>query len=263
MSTAFHRALRKTIIELFSCDELAPAEVAKKLSRGMVRPCEKKASSEIDKIIRDRGVTRLVHFTPLENVRHICQFGLIPREYLSLEVMQMALSPRFTDHYRMESKQDYNCLSITDANYRMFYSKREAMPEKRWCVIEYSSELLLRLWAEYCPTNAASKASITPGVEGLQNQFMLEDLRRDLNLKPNQTTDPQAEVLCDSVIGPHYIKRVCVNSEEDVASLQRHGIRSEIDGYYFQPRSDFNFWRGKKITDLEAFQEYMRKTERE
>lgn len=76
-----------------------------------------------------------------------------------------------------------------------------------------------------------------------------------MELASNETTDPQAEVLCDSVIGGHHIRRICVKNDEDVSSLLSAGIDSEVEESYFQPRHDYDFWKQKKITDLSEFQE--------
>lgn len=253
MMTGFHRQLKRLLLEAFSSSATTPRAAAEKLSKVVYRPCGDKYCSEIGELLTERGIDRLAHFTPITNVQNICRYGLIPREYLSLEIVRLALGPEFTDQHRMDGIPQYNCLSVTFPNYRMFYLKRQSMPATRWAVIEYSASVLLRVWAEYCPTNSASRPPVLQGSDGVRSQFLLPKLRSELAISPDMTTDPQAEVLCDSVIGGQEIIRICVEVESDVTFLAAAGIKSEVDPAPFRPRHDYKYWQGRRITQLPDF----------
>lgn len=250
---SFHRQLKRLILDAFSSSATTPRAAAEQLSKIIYRPCGEKYCNEIGKLLTERGVERLTHFTPITNVQNIYKYGLIPREYLGLEIVRLALGPEFTDEHRRDGIPQYNCLSVTFPNYKMFYLKRQSSQDARWAVIEYSADLLLRLWAEYCPTNSASRWPVLQGRDGLQSQFLLPKLRGELGLAPNMTTDPQAEVLCDSVIGGREIKRICVEFASDVTLLASVGIRSEVDPAPFKSRPDYRYWQGRRITQMPEF----------
>lgn len=82
-----------------------------------------------------------MHFTTLENVVPMMRHGVIPRNYLEIEVVQLALGTVFTDDQRIEGMPQYSCLSITSPNWRMFYSKRCQL-SRRWAVLELDPVLL-------------------------------------------------------------------------------------------------------------------------
>jgi hypothetical protein len=251
--TSFHRQLKRLILDAFSSSDTNPRAVAEHLSKIIYRPCGENYGNEIGRWLTERGIERLTHFTPLTNVQNICKYGLIPREYLGLEIVRLALGPEFTDQHRMDGIPQYNCLSVTFPNYKMFYTKRQSSPGARWAVIEYSADVLKILWAEYCPTNSASRSPVMQGGDGIRSQFLLPKLREELALAPNMTTDPQAEVLCDSVIGRQKIQRICVQSESDVRFLASAGIQSEVDPAPFRSRHDYSYWQGRRITQMPEF----------
>lgn len=253
MKTHFHLALKRFLIEAFSSPALQPHAVVEKLSKSIRRPCGKNVREEISKILSFRSIDRIVHFTPLNNVRQVMQFGLIPREYLELEVVRLALGPTFPDELRLDTTPHYNCLSLTHPNYKMFFAKRRASHSTRWAVLEFSSDILLKLWSECCPTNSASGAPVLEGAIGMQSMFIFQNLREELRLSTNMTTDPQAEVLCDSALSASEVKHVWVEHESDLAYLANQGIHAELDTKLFGPRHDFKFWSTRRITDLPEF----------
>ena len=126
MKHAFHRALKRFLVSAFSTEKLSPENVSAMLSRAIHRPCGAIYRKEIEKILTERGIQDLVHFTPIQNVSAICKYGLIPRDYLNCEVLKLALGPHFPDVHRLDGATEFNCLSITSPNYKMLYSKRHS-----------------------------------------------------------------------------------------------------------------------------------------
>lgn len=252
MKVPFHYALQKLIIEAFSPASLAPAEIARRIAQAYSRPCSKEERKRLAALLESRGIEHVVHFTPLENVKTICEYGLIPREHLQEKSIRLVLGAQFTDQYRLDGRPEFNCLSVTFPNYRMFYSKRMQMPGSRWAVLLFSSDILTRYWAEFCPTNSASNTASAPGRNGMELQFGFPELRSSLFLAKNETTDPQAEILCDSVIPPSSIHSIYVERAHDAASLSRYGVSAVIEPSFFAPRHDFGFWKGKRYAELDA-----------
>jgi hypothetical protein len=250
MKLSFHRGLKRWLIEAFSSQQTTPDQIARYLSKAMKRPCGKSEGEAFLHWLDNRDIKRLVHFTPLENVPKIMRYGLIPRDYLQLEILQLALGAQFTDDQRLEELPQYNCLSITSPNYGMFYGKRCNLGG-RWAVIDFDPCMLACLYFDFTPTNAAA-AGVSPlgGVRGAERLFMFPECRANLNLMPHEPTDPQAEALCDSILTPDCIRNVYVEHAKDADWLERNGIMPLIDRYLFMPRKDWKFWKGKRITEL-------------
>ncbi len=249
----FHRIMKKVLLEAFSNKSLHPDQLAQKILQSSRRPCEKKEKPHLEHFLQQRGISSLLHFTALENVPSICRFGLIPRELLQEESIMMYLNAQFSDDFRYENKEEYNCLSVSFPNYKMFYRKQQDNRNQHWAVIEFDADVITRLWAEFCPTNAAGRIPVHSGVRGLKWQFLSDDVRAELGLRDELTTDPQAEVLCDSVIDPRYIRTVNVRYDQDVAWLASHQVHATVNENFFGPRYDHRFWTRKSINDFIDF----------
>lgn len=250
MRLPFHRGLKRLLIEAFSSREVSPQVLTQKMLRLAQRPCTHQDGEAFRHWLASRGVQHLVHFTQLANVPTIIRFGLIPREYLELELVQLALGGQFSDDIRQDGMPQFNCLSITSPNYAMFYRKRQHI-DGNWAVIEFDAAVLSRLYFVFTPTNAAAVGvTPSPGVEGAEQLFALPAVRNHLKLKPCEPTDPQAESLCDSVLAPDHIRGVYVDRRDAAQWLADKGITAQINPAYFGPRRDHEFWRGRRITDL-------------
>jgi len=255
--TAFHRHLKQFLIEAFTKNSLSPSSLCEILTQKYRRPCSKTDRVRINQILSERGIRHLVHFTPIQNVIGICRYGLMPRSYLNSEVLRMALGSHFPDRVRADGLPEYSCLSLTSPNYKMFFVKRRENKKLRWAVIIFRAELLAQLWAEYCVTNAATGIPPLHGAGGLKKLFSLPDIRNNLNLAPNEPTDPQAEVLCDNVLVPENILKIYVDSEESRRELSRKNIESSVNPLLFRQRHDYRFWQNRKVTDLPEFNLFM------
>lgn len=247
MRLPFHHALKRLLVDAFSGAEYSSSELAMKALRSVRRPCTRQVGQELLQWLEDRGIRRLVHFTRLENVPKIMQFGLIPREYLEMEAVKLALGSYFSDQVRGEGMPHFSCLSITSPNYSMFFSKRNRL-RGDWAVLELDATAVCQLHFVFTPTNAAS-SGVTPiaGVEGAERLFSRPELRQELNLKPCEPTDPQAESLCDSVLLPEYVRGIFVNSPEARAWLAARDIEAQVGRDYFIPRRDFRYWQGRRL----------------
>lgn len=255
----FHRIMKKVLLEAFSNKSLQPEQLAQKILQSSRRPCEKKDRPHLKHFLQQREISSLLHFTALENVPSICRYGLIPRELLQEEPIMMYLNAQFSDAFRYENKKEYNCLSVSFPNYKMFNRKKQDNPNRHWAVIEFDVDVITQLWAEFCPTNAARRVPIYSGVKGLKWQFLADDVRAELELADELTTDPQAEVLCDSVIDPRHIRSINVHYDQDVDWLAHHHVHATVNEQFFLARYDFRFWKGKSIKDFINF-EYLDST---
>lgn len=151
--------------------------------------------TELD-FLRGRGVTELIHFTPVTNLPSILENGLIPRVLLE----QMGTDFVYIDNYRYDGKEHIN-LSITNPNIRIFFKFRKQIPID-FVVLTIDISVISKYKHSYRATNAASNRAMSCSVEALFSG------NRPEGYQNNWTTDNQAEVLVDETISPEYILSV-------------------------------------------------------
>jgi hypothetical protein len=194
----------------------------------------------VQEVVR-RKVEEVVHFTRVENLQLILKKGL-----LSKTVMQKESIDRITnDELRLDNRLDRISLSITHPNSSMFYKYRELSRHGLWVVIVFKKDLLWELDCLFCKHNAADRRivnlpdSALIGAEAFCSMFDIEG--RSSDLKDNETTDPQAEVLCKSAVPVQYIRKVVFPVQNEYI---RSGVRVQsdilaFDENYFNTR-EFN-----------------------
>lgn len=243
-STPFSNAVHRFLLAAFSEQGADPESIAVHLLKRLPRrPTLAKERDGLKQLLLERNVRQLVHFTRIENVPSIKRFGLIPRSHLEETAIRVALNPRFADQHRLDHSPQVNCLSFTFPNYRMLYVKRKQQGEK-WAVLSIDPSVVVRLYAEYCTTNAArSSGNSSPGVSGARRLFSGVNIRKELGLRPEETTDPQAEILEDTVIDPGLVTSVFVMNDSARNWLMNRGVGSEVKPEYFTPRRDYARWQ--------------------
>lgn len=190
----------------------------------------------IREIIRTRGVERLLHFTPGQNLPMILERGLLSRARLE----ELGLDYRHTDTLRLDRRRNYVSVSITFPNFRMFYTKRQKLRDVPfWAVLEIDPEVLCARPCLFFRTNAASAAYHLEPDDVLETPAALESLfagRRKSTGAANEPADPQAEVLVKDEIPRSFITGVVVERPEDLRYLPA-GVWSiaRADPFLFGP----------------------------
>lgn len=201
----------------------------------------------MQKILLERNIKYLMHFTREENLDSILQYGLLPRN--QLEPKECIVN----DMYRYDGCEDAVCTSIEFPNYKMFYSLRTENPLTNWVVLAIDSNVLLDFPCAFCETNAGSSDIYQVPIEKRMGRRafleMFKDIsygrkREDLKIPDYYPTNPQAEVLVFGTIPVAYIKNVFFDNSE---SLGNHYFPSHINGVvngsYFFPRHDYRKWQ--------------------
>ena len=94
---------------------------------------ESDRAKQIRQFCTERNITKLVHFTRIENLRRILIEGLLSREQLETRGQKFL----FNDSDRVDGHKNGTCLSLNFPNYKMFYSIREEkkkVEEVRTCL---------------------------------------------------------------------------------------------------------------------------------
>jgi len=234
---------------------LEPISIARKIAISLTQ--EKNSNLEENEFLQflaEREIKYLVHFTPVENIKNILQFGLIPRMYLKEEVIRIALNPVFSDELRLDDMEDANCLSITFPNHGMFYKKRMTS-SREWAVLLIDPTILVKHKCSFSPdNNASSSIRSDSGINSAQQMFSNSKIRKLNSLPPCYTTNPQAEVLEYSVVSSDYVIGINLISDRHIDEVARlasiYDIEVGVNRRLFQARSDHKYWKSHPRLDV-------------
>ncbi len=184
---------------------------------------------------RERGISRLVHFTPLNNLLGIMNLrGILARrkieEYARVMNDDFLLDYiSYNDSHRFDKRVDCINLSIEHINHLLFRRFREKFLEcDNWCVIEIDPICLEKDGVIFTTGNAASSYVRTHGTQsglsGLQALYAdsvvsgavynLHMETRSASLSPAYPTNQQAEVLFPEEIPIPLIKALVFENDQ-------------------------------------------------
>lgn len=210
----------------------------------------------IRKFIEERGIKNLVHFTHIDNLSSIMNFGLLSRTYL--ERSHDRKLARFNDDLRIDGHKNAISLSISFPNYKLFF-KWSHNEREDWVVLSIKPDVLWEKESLFFPTNAASNKNRSAAktyarsVESLYSLFGdyqdsdRQISRKLLNLSADLPTNPQAEILVFSPIEPVFITAISFHNQKCADRwINQHPLSScpaiEYGGKFFSFRNDFNHW---------------------
>lgn len=227
----------------------------------------------LEKILRDRNIISLVHFTRIENLDSILMNGFIPRNQLDKQKKVFHKN----DDKRLDGKSNCTCFSIEFPNNYLFERFRHDQPESKWVVLKVDAELLAKHKGNkyYCYDNAARgdiRYKLLMGELGtpidFENMFCEEYTYERLSGSGSVTrkyitgiqeylpTSKQAEILISDIISSGYIKSICFNNEDDYQNYINTSSLSdaiqkfefEIDERYFLKREQVKFSPRRQIS---------------
>lgn len=201
-------------------------------------------SKQIVNFIKNKNIQNIYHFTNINNLESIIKNGILSR----YELKNKSINYNYNDNQRLDGYTNASCFSIGFPNYKMFHKLKNNSPNK-WCVIELDSSLLYEkdcIFSRYNATSSEEKnrdIKSRNGILGLESMFCNEYNglnRSDLNIPSYYPTNPQAEVLIFGTVEPKYIKRIIMQSNDDVIKFsQRYkNMNIEQDDCFFGPRRD-------------------------
>jgi hypothetical protein len=222
--------------------------------------------SERRRVVEARGISELIHFTWVENLPSILRSGILPRATLE----GLPIRPRFVDPARYDRRKYCTCLSITFPNYRMLFKMHEgrAVAKRLWAILAISPEVLVTHRCGFYQRNAAlheyqgERTEYRSTADHLEAMFADEvagRLRAHLNLRPNLTTDPEAEVSVIGPISPRYIERVLVCDDYALETVQMLCLPRETAkcSGLFARRTDCRAWESTEslVQDFDFWRE--------
>ena len=200
--------------------------------------------------LQDRDIRLLIHFTNVNNLPSILEFGLLPID----ELRRRKINTFVNDNLRTDFCTSATSLSIEFPNYKMFYKVRREHENDEWVIICLKVSVLYEKECAYCYDNASNEIISSTRIEERKTieafKYMFSDIpgyptRNERGLRNYYTTLPQAEVLVFDIIEPKYFESVIFR---DSISLKKYknilhkNIRYEIIPEYFSAREDYKYW---------------------
>lgn len=167
-------------------------------------------TDSIREIAQKRGITKLLHFTALENVGSIVQHGLLSRADMAIR----RISTRMSAPERIDRRRDAISLSIEQPNFEMMKSKYQRLSgDVAWVLLHFNPEILWSSRCRFAYTNAAKTEILRGGALCDEEAFKDMFTRRGRsvpyivgdNRPPSHPLDPHAEVQVLEPIAPHHI----------------------------------------------------------
>ena len=239
--------------------QAALAEAELKLIRTNAQKHRSPETIAIERLASQRGITKLVHFTRIENAPSIIQQGLLTRADIRRDSQSKIA---VNDRRRLDRRLDFSSLSISRINHRVHWDFTKRFPDANWCILTFDVSLLWSQKCLFCATNAARSGAVAEAeragwsAAGLEALFVDpartsrgEILRSQLvqgGLPENETTDPQAEVLVHGTVPWHFIRSVTVATRSSYweirSAVQGTDIDVEVDEDAFKRRADYRKW---------------------
>jgi hypothetical protein len=248
-------------IEYKKIDSVSPKQ-EKKLS---YRPQDSNLEriKQIRNIVINQDIRFLCHFTHIENLASILNYGLITR--LEIDLRSNSINPHINDIKRLDGYRDSISLSISYPNYQMFF-KYNKDNQNSWVVICLAPDILWELDCAFLPNNAASNSEYKSNLKKFKRPASLVRIfkdygsrkRDDLNIPKRYTTNPQSEVLVFGNIPESYFMNICFFSETAKLSwLDSNSTDKErlfiFTKKCFSARRDYKLWKknNDRYTDSE------------
>lgn len=202
---------------------------------------------------KERGVSRLVHFTPFLNLLGIFTTGgIMPKDCVleyarSHQDEDLLAYIRWNDALRLDRRTDCVNLSIQRINEPLLRRFKANFPQgEPWCIIEIDPVCLQKDGVLFAVANAAATAvrikGTRAGLLGLKALFAesvtvpkaygVETCRRDASMARNRPTSIQAEVLFPGTIPLSLIRgllfETCDGAARARAMLQNEVPKAEL-----------------------------------
>lgn len=204
----------------------------------------------VKKILKEKQIDWLLHFTRAENLKNIFHYGLFPRSVLDYNNIDSI----YNDEYRYDKCKNAICMSIEFPNYKMFYRLRQENPVADWAVLLLPASILYECDCAFCQTNAGSTQMYTVPIAERKGKKALLKLFDEIPGKPTRNilgigswypTNPQAEVLVFERIPITYINEVyfinqrILNKYQDIIP---DTIKARVSKKAFSYREDWLNW---------------------
>jgi hypothetical protein len=189
----------------------------------IARKFHAKALDELPLFLEARKITRLFHFTPMQNIKSIFANGLLGIN----ELRSRGIEFRSSDAGRSDPIANGICVSLTNPNDYMLSRKLSQGFHMALLELKPVLEILSNLCFIASPGNFGRHDHKVRflnwpekycGGYGLTNLFTNEPLRKRYNLSLSEPTDPQSELIFLDPIPVSFISKVIFPSGREYAN---------------------------------------------
>ena len=210
------------------------------------------------KIINQRQIKEILHFTPFENVGSILKYGIMSNE----EINKKDYHSLKVDNNRFDGRENFICTSVSFPNSRLLRFKQYSLGP--FVLISISPEILLTNVCIFAKSNSATTWYKKPNGrssfpmmnknDSFLDMFSMDELRGMNKIPRHFTTDLQAEVLVYKKIPKQYINRIYCASDEIKLDLikklpelkERDSDFINVNPSFFEKRIDQDYWEQRK-----------------
>ena len=173
----------------------------------------------LKKIVQERNIEHLIHFTRYENLESILENGIMTKD--NLKTLKLDFCEN--DRARFDGYENSISLSVSSPHFVMFWKyKKGFIDAKGWVVIDIKPDVIWEYYCIFCKHNAADSKTIKRNRDDLYNiksfEEMFLDDSTDTRLKENlgdcDPTDYQAEVLVFNNIPIKHIQAIYFENED-------------------------------------------------
>lgn len=228
------------------------------------RQCNNSECFTIEKVLNDRKITELIHFTRIENLNSILRYGLLSVDLLC----ERGIRYLYNDADRWDNKTNCICTSVEFPNTANLRKYRDEYPDARWVIITIDAKVILNHECYFAEHNAATRriknslesrttaeafegmfASTVYGKEmddGSVKTFSRREMRKDICCLP---TSYQAEILIKHQIEKEHIMDIVFMSENDKDNYIDLIENMHINAHVFPEL--FNLYRNDFIFEVQ------------
>lgn len=190
-----------------------------------------KDDPELELLLQARGISKLYHFTSIENLESIFDYGFLGRSVMEESKLEYIVS----DYSRDEPIRDGICFSISRPNEYMMLQKisngrKLVLLELENPIGIMKSSVFIALPGNFGSHKVKENFQQWPekfvGGKGLVNLFLNENLRMKFSLRSEEPTDPRSEIVFLTPVNQKYIKRIISPPDFEYASQEK--VRSLI-----------------------------------
>ena len=171
----------------------------------------KKNKSQIVDVIKERNITKLIHFTDIRNIESILEHGLLPPSRLK----ERSIESHLNDANRFDNQMGGISVSIMKRNQYLLNSYNKRDPRK-WVEIEINPDIAATRNCLFYESNAANSKFQNVKEEYLRSAKAFKNIFANSvfsnngvwtreNKKDSEPTDLQAEIIVKWMIPNHKI----------------------------------------------------------
>lgn len=228
-------------------------------------PQGEKKIKAIRQIIKKTKLSCLTHFTRIDNLKSILQFGILPASVLDGNKAFAAVKRNFIT--LPPEWKGLVSMNLSFPDYKIFNQLQNQLPTE-WAILLIDIRVLLDFPCYFFPRRASEIITGAPAPGMFLGEFQKssdlkalfenrEDVKREeLGIPSFYPTDPTSEVLSFFPIAPSYITQVFFPNDykfnqwvlhnTEFAMTQNRDLWA-VGLEYFSPRSDYPYWKTKRV----------------